>query len=96
MKPQKKNYYLSLGIAIGLPIGLLIGRALGNTSIGPAIGMAIGVAIGLTMEKKYNKEPLEGESKILLNKLTILSIVLGAVVLVLALIFVFYLMTMVR
>lgn len=81
-----------MGIAIGLPVGIPIGLALGNISIGPAIGMSIGVAVGLVMEKKYNKEPLKGESNILPKNMTILSIILGSAVLLVGLAFLFYLL----
>lgn len=92
MKPKKKNYYLGLGIAIGLPIGIVFGIAIDNISVGPAIGMAFGVAIGLMMEKKYNKEPLEGDTQILPKNFTLLTLVLGAAVLLLGLAFLFYLL----
>lgn len=58
-KRYPKGHYLGLAIAICLPVGMPVGIIFGNIALGPAIGALIGVIIGLTLEKVYNKNPLE-------------------------------------
>lgn len=92
MKPQKKNYYVTMGMVIGIPLGIPLGLAIGNLTIGPPLGMMIGAVVGLILENKYNKVPLAGVVTALPKKLKIISVILGLVVLFMGLAFLFYLL----
>ena len=90
MKPQQKNYYIFLGLVFGTLLGSALGFVMCNMTLCPVFGLFIGVGIGVVLEKKYNKKPLEGERDLLTDKLRILSLILGVLVLLMSLVFLVY------
>lgn len=58
-KHYPRGHFIGIGLATGIPLGMLIGFVLGNIALGPALGLPIGLVFGMSLEKGYNKNPIE-------------------------------------